>query len=95
VAEFFDSGYSRTMPWQHHPEATALLRAATRPDRGFEAVVIGEFERAFAAGQARSIIAQLHAYGISVWLDELDGPVDSTDRGPSGPADAARSSGAA
>ena len=79
VAEFFDVGYSRALPWQHRPQAAALLRAASDPNRGFDAVVIGEFERAFTARQARSIIAQLHAYGVSVWLAELDGPVDLTD----------------
>jgi len=79
VAEFFDVGYSRALPWQHRPQAAALLRAAADPHRGFDAVVIGEFERAFTARQARSIIAQLHAYGVSVWLAELDGPVDLTD----------------
>jgi hypothetical protein len=51
-----------------------------RPIRteGFDAVVIGEFERAFAAGQARSIIAQLHDYHLDVWLPEFGGPVDLT-----------------
>jgi site-specific DNA recombinase len=79
VAEYFDVGYSRALPWHHRPQAAALLDAAADPDRGFDAVVIGEFERAFTAGQARSIIAQLHAYGISVWLAEFNGPVDLTD----------------
>ena len=45
VAEFFDVGYSRALPWQHRPQAAALLRAASDPNRGFDAVVIGEFER--------------------------------------------------
>jgi hypothetical protein len=73
VVEFFDVGYSRALPWQHRPQPAALLAAAADPDRGFDAVVIGEFERAFTAGQARSIIAQLNAYGVSVWLPELTG----------------------
>jgi hypothetical protein len=68
VVEFFDIGYSRALPWQHRPQAAA------GPDPGFDAVVIGEFERAFIAGQARNIIAELNAYGINVWLTELDGP---------------------
>jgi hypothetical protein len=41
--------------------------------------MIGEFERTFTAGQASSIIVQLHAYGIDIWLPEVDGPVDLTD----------------
>ncbi|GIF64143.1 putative recombinase [Asanoa ishikariensis] len=79
TVEFFDIGYSRALPWQHRPAAAALLRSAAQPDRTFDAVVIGEFERAFTAGHARSITAQLNAYGISVWLAELDGPVDLSD----------------
>jgi site-specific DNA recombinase len=78
-AEFFDVGYSRSLPWEHRPQAAALLAAAADPVRGFDAVVIGELERAFVAGQARSIIALLNAYGVSVWLAELGGPVDLTD----------------
>jgi DNA invertase Pin-like site-specific DNA recombinase len=81
VVEFFDVGYSRSLPWHHRPQAAALLRAAARPDRGFDPVVIGEFERAFAGKQARPIIAQLHACGVQVWLAEFDGPVNLTDPG--------------
>lgn len=79
VVEFFDVGYSRALPWHHRPQAAALLRAAADPNRGFDAVVIGEFERAFTARQAHSIIAQLNADGVSVWLAELAGQVDLTD----------------
>jgi hypothetical protein len=79
AVEFFDVGYSRALPWVHRPWAAALLAEAADPDRRFDAVVIGEFERAFTAWQARSVIAELNAYGVSVWLPELDGPVDLTD----------------
>ena len=76
VIEFFDVGYSRSVAWQHRPQAAALLAAAADPHREFDAVVIGEFERAFTAGHANSIIAHLHAYGVTVWMAEFDGPVD-------------------
>jgi len=79
VVEFFDVGFSRSVPWRHRPQAAALLRAVADPGRGFVAVVIGEFERAFSAGQARSVSAELHACGITVWLAEFDGPVDLAD----------------
>jgi hypothetical protein len=79
VTEFFDVGSSRSLPWHLRPQAAALLRAASRPDRGFDAVVIGEFERAFAGRPAKPIIAQLQACGVQVWLAEFDGPVDLTD----------------
>ncbi|WP_179855077.1 recombinase family protein [Paractinoplanes atraurantiacus] len=76
VVEYFDAGTSRSVPWSQRAEAAKLLAAAADPDRGFDAVVVGEFERAFAAGQALSIIAQLNAYGVQVWLPELRGAVD-------------------
>jgi DNA invertase Pin-like site-specific DNA recombinase len=53
-----------------------LLAAAADPDRGFDPVVVAEFERAFAAGQAQPVIAQLNACGVQVWLPEARGPVD-------------------
>jgi hypothetical protein len=47
VAEFFDVGYSRTLAWARRPQAAALVGALADPDRGWDAVVIGEYERAF------------------------------------------------
>jgi hypothetical protein len=57
VAEYFDVGYSRRRPWPQRPQAAALLAAAADPHRGFDAVVVGEFERAFYAGQLPQIAA--------------------------------------
>lgn len=76
VAEFFDVGTSRSLPWARRPQAAALLTAAQDPDRGFDAVVVGEFERAFAGGQAQVVIALLASFGVQVWLPEARGPVD-------------------
>ncbi|MEX0797454.1 MAG: recombinase family protein [Acidimicrobiia bacterium] len=42
VAEFFDVGQSRSLPWSRRPEAAMLLEALGGPDRDFDAVVIGE-----------------------------------------------------
>ena len=47
MAEFFDVGWSRVLPWARRPQATALLAALADPDRGFDAIVVGEYERAF------------------------------------------------
>ncbi len=52
VAEFFDSGHSRTLPWPRRPQAAALVAALADPDRGWDAIVIGEYERAFYASAA-------------------------------------------
>jgi site-specific DNA recombinase len=35
VAEFFDTGYSRTPAWARRPQAAALLAALADPDRGW------------------------------------------------------------
>ena len=42
VAEFFDVGQSRSLPWSRRPESSRLLQALGDPDRGFDAVVIGD-----------------------------------------------------
>lgn len=49
VAEFFDIDKSRSIPWQRRPHAAALLAELRNPDRGFDAVVIGEPHRASTA----------------------------------------------
>src|SRR5256886_11951516 len=76
VAEFFDVGCSRRLPWTQRPQAAALLDALTDPDRGFDAVVVGEYERAFHDNQLTDIVATLTAHGIQLWLPETHGPVD-------------------
>jgi site-specific DNA recombinase len=51
VAEYFDIGQTRALPWQRRPMANALLAVLADPQRGFEAVVIGEPHRAFYGNQ--------------------------------------------
>jgi site-specific DNA recombinase len=53
VAEFFDVGQIRVLPWARRPEAAALLAALADPDCRFDAIVIGEYERAFYGSQSR------------------------------------------
>ena len=55
VAGFFDVGYSRTLAWARRPQAAALVAALADPDRGWDAVVIGEYERAFYGSQYASM----------------------------------------
>jgi site-specific DNA recombinase len=45
VAEFFDSGESRVLPWARRPQAAALVAQLADPDRGWDAIVVGEYER--------------------------------------------------
>jgi site-specific DNA recombinase len=79
VVEFFDVGWSREVAWERRPQAAALLAAARDPQRPFDAVVVGEFERAFSARQFLPVAASLARHGIQVWLPEVDGPVNPAD----------------
>ncbi len=75
VAEFFDAGESRTLAWARRPQAAALVAALADPDRGWDAVVIGEYERAFYGSQYASIAPLFRHYDIQLWMPEAGGPV--------------------
>lgn len=76
MAEFFDIGHSRTLPWARRPEAAALLAAMAGPDRDFDAIVIGSSERAFHGSQFSVMVPLFEHYGIAVWIPELGGAAD-------------------
>jgi site-specific DNA recombinase len=76
AAEFFDSGHSRTLAWLRRPQAAALVAALADPDRGWDAVVIGEYERAFYGGQYASMAPLLEHYGVSLWAPEAGGRIE-------------------
>ncbi|WP_025620596.1 recombinase family protein [Salinispora cortesiana] len=76
VAEYFDVGCSRRRGWGQRPQAAALLAALDDPDRGFDAIVVGEYERAFSANQLPHLAPVLEHHGVQLWLPETDGPVD-------------------
>jgi site-specific DNA recombinase len=79
VAEYFDVGCSRRVSWARRPRGRALLAAVADPGRGFDAVVVGEYERAFCGRQLMVLVPVLAAHGVSLWLPETDGPVDLAD----------------
>ncbi|MGA4538960.1 recombinase family protein [Uniformispora flossi] len=76
VAEFFDIGHTRVLPWTRRPDAAALVAALADPDRGFDAIVIGSSERAFYGQQFANMAPLFAHYGVPVWLPELGGEVD-------------------
>jgi hypothetical protein len=53
VAEFFDTGESRVLPCARRPQAAALVAQLADPDRGWDAIVVGEYERAFYGSTRR------------------------------------------
>ena len=79
VASFFDIGQSRTLAWARRPQAAALVAALADPDRGWDAIVIGEYERAFYGGQYASMAPLFEHYGVQLWMPEVGGRVGFTD----------------
>ena len=76
VAEFFDVGQSRTLAWARRPQAAALVAELADPERGWDAIVIGEYERAFCGSQFASMAPLFEHYGIQLWMPEVGGRVD-------------------
>lgn len=77
VAEYFDIGQSRSLPWKRRPEASRLLDDIRRRDgRPFDAVVIGEPARAFYGQQFGLTFPTLVHYGVELWVPEVGGRVD-------------------
>ena len=76
VAEFFDAGWSRELAWARRPQAAALLAALADPGRGFDAIVVGEYERAFYGPQYSLIAPLLEHYGVQLWMPEAGGRVN-------------------
>lgn len=77
VGEYFEVGCSRQVPWHLRPRAAAMLRyIAANADR-IDALVVGEYERAFLnTAQVRELRAALEQFGVQLWLPEAEGPVD-------------------
>ncbi len=53
-----------------------LLAALADPNRGFDAIVVGEYERAFYGNQLLQLAPLFEQHGVQLWLPEVDGAVD-------------------
>ena len=73
VAEFFDTGQSRVLAWPRRPRAAAFVAALADPDRGWDAIVTGEYERAFYGNQYALMAPLFEHYGIQLWTPEVGG----------------------
>lgn len=62
--------------WVRRPQAAALLAAMADPDRGWDAIVVGEYERAFHDGQYVQMVPLFGHYGIQFWTPEAGGRID-------------------
>ena len=76
MAEFFDAGQSRTVAWGRRPQAAARVAQLADPGRGWDAIVIGEYERAFYGSQYAHMAPLFEHYGVQLWMPEAGGRVD-------------------
>ncbi|UNO42979.1 recombinase family protein [Streptomyces sp. MST-110588] len=76
VSEYFDTGQTRTLPWKRRPRAVDLLARLADPQRGFDAVVIGEPQRAFYGSQFGNTFPLFTHFGVPLWVPEVGGAID-------------------
>jgi site-specific DNA recombinase len=69
-------GWSRVLAWSRRPQAAALLAALADPGRGFDAIVIGEYERAFYGSQYSLMAPLFEHYGVQLWMPEAGSRVN-------------------
>ncbi|SHN46909.1 recombinase family protein [Cryptosporangium aurantiacum] len=79
IAEYVDLGCSRRVRWEQRPEASALLAAIGSASARFDAIVVGEYERAFSGRQLQQLLPYLTDHDVELWLPEFDGPVHPCD----------------
>lgn len=76
VAEFFDEGESRSVAWGRRPQPSALVALLADVCRGWDAIVVGEYERAFYGSQYAFMAPLFEFYRVQLWMPEADGRVD-------------------
>ena len=77
VAEYFDVGQSRSVPWDRRDDARRLLSDLKDPNRGWDAVVVGEGTRCWFGNQFSLVAPRFANYGVQLWIPELGGRFDS------------------
>lgn len=82
VAEYFDIGQSRSLPWKRRPQASELLHAIASPSRAFDAIVVGELARAFGDNVDQTLVMRtMKHYGVELWHPDAGGVHDITNIG--------------
>ena len=84
------------MAWARRPQAAALVAQLTDPGRGWDPIVIGEYERAFYGSQYAAMAPLFEHYGTQLWMPERSpGPASgSAPRWPPRPGSRAATSAA-
>jgi site-specific DNA recombinase len=68
-------GQTRKLAWACRPQSATLVAQLADPDRGWDAIVIGEYERAFYGSQYAAMAPLFEHYGVQLWMPEADGRV--------------------
>ncbi|GAA0584489.1 recombinase family protein [Kribbella sandramycini] len=76
VAEYFDIGQSRSLPWERRDEASRVLRALKDPGRGWDGLVVGEATRCWFSNQFSLTWPKFDRFGVSLWIPSLGGRFD-------------------
>jgi recombinase/recombinase-like zinc beta ribbon protein/resolvase-like protein len=80
VAAYFDLGTSRRIPWRQRPQAAQLMTEISSPESVIDAIVVGEYERAFTGTQFATLYTWCTRHSLQLWLPETGGPVDLASR---------------
>ena len=64
------------MAWGRRRQAAEVIAAPADPDRGWDAIVVGEYERAFYGSQYAMVAPLLQHYGVQLWMPEAGGRVN-------------------
>jgi site-specific DNA recombinase len=81
VTTYHDIDKSRSLPWDRRPEASRILSDLKDANRGWDALVIAEPQRAFSGTQFEGILFQFAHYEVGLWVPELGGAVDINNDG--------------
>jgi DNA invertase Pin-like site-specific DNA recombinase len=76
VAEYFDIGQSRSLPWERREEASQILDALKQPKRGWDGLVVGEATRCWYGNQFSLTWPKFDRYGVMLWIPSLGGVFD-------------------
>lgn len=76
VADYFDVGESRSIPWSRRTEGGRLLSDLADPDRGWDAIVVGEGKRCWYGNQFGNDAPRIQHYGVGLYVPELSGRYD-------------------
>jgi DNA invertase Pin-like site-specific DNA recombinase len=76
VAEYFDIGESRSLPWERRTQASLILATLKDPRREWDGLVVGEATRCWFGNQFSLTWPKFDQFGASLWIPSLGGRFD-------------------